>query len=126
MSFKNPMFFSNNALNINEPDKEIKVVVAEEIQIKPLRSYVVVLHDSDVHTPSYVVKMLQEICKLSEADAIEAAKKVHTEGRAVVYQSHRELCELKQSQIEAYGKDDLAIKAGHDCKGGMFATVEPQ
>jgi len=139
---------TNNEIDPNDPqpeleeegrqDKEASQGVLEEIdeaafqeelanyQTKPLRLYNVIVDNDDFHTVEYVVKMLQDVCKLSEQDAIKAAQLIHEEGKAIVFQGNLEVCELKSQQISNYGKDDLAIKSGVNCQGSMTSYVQPQ
>ena len=82
--------------------------------------YNVVLWDDDHHTVGYVMKMLQEILKLTVAKAFELAEAVNYNGRAIVFTGVKEPAEMRQEQITSYGKDH-DIK---DCKGSMTATLE--
>ena len=84
---------------------------ATETKVEHLAPHVVILWNSDVHTPEFVVQLLMEVCKMSEEDAIKATEDVHNEGKAVVWRGHLEICELKVEQIQTK-RDDVAIKAG--------------
>lgn len=80
----------------------------------------VVLWDDDHHTASYVMRMLQEIFKFTEAKAYELTVLVDEEGRAVVFTGVKEPAEMRQEQIISYGKDHAIA----ECKGSMTATLE--
>ena len=80
-----------------------------------------VLLDDDEHSYEYVIEMMQELFTHSLQRALEIAKRVDAEGRAVCFISHREHAELKQEQIHAYGKDERI----DTCAGAMRAILEP-
>jgi ATP-dependent Clp protease adaptor protein ClpS len=52
---------------------------------------------------------------------LQIAKEVDQAGRCIVYTCTRELAELKQEQIHAFGPDRLIDR----CKGSMSAEIEP-
>ncbi len=81
----------------------------------------VVLLDDDDHTYDYVVEMLQAIFGHELATAFRMAVEVDTSGRVVVWTGHRELAELRQEQIHAFGPDPLLAR----CMGSMTAILEP-
>jgi ATP-dependent Clp protease adaptor protein ClpS len=87
---------------------------------KPWLWNVVLLND-DHHTVEYVVAMMQELFAHPEPKGRSIAGKVDRDGRAVVLTTHKELAELKQEQIHAYGRDKLAA----ECVGAMSAIIEP-
>lgn len=81
----------------------------------------VILLDDDHHSYEYVMRMLMELFHKSIESAFEMAKEVDTTGRVICTTAHKELAELKQEQIHAYGKDRLIAS----CAGAMSATIEP-
>jgi ATP-dependent Clp protease adaptor protein ClpS len=83
--------------------------------------YSVVLWNDDDHTYAYVVAMMMELFGYTREKGYQIAKAVDTEGRAVVITTTKEHAELKRDQIHAYGKD----KSVAQCKGSMWATIEP-
>jgi hypothetical protein len=101
------------------------VRVKSNTEAKPLRNHVVLLHDSPAHTDMYVVEVCLKVCNMNMLQAIEAVKSIVTDGRAVVYSGHKELCELKAEQIISFGGDKYAQQAGHESVGAMTVTVEP-
>ena len=58
----------------------------------------------------------------SQDDAYKIAERVDRDGRVILATLEKEVAELKQEQIHAYGKD-FRIKA---CKGSMTAVLEPE
>lgn len=84
---------------------------ATETKVDHLPPHVVLLWNSDVHTPDFVANLLMEVCKMSEKDAVKTTIEVHEKGKAVVWRGHLELCELKVEQIQTK-RDDVAIEAG--------------
>lgn len=65
---------------------------------------VVILNDEE-HTVDYVIELLVKVFKHSLETADLLTWKVHTEGRAIVFTTHRELAELKREQVLSYGPD---------------------
>lgn len=81
----------------------------------------VILMDDDFHTFGYVISMLQEVFKHDEKHAIQIAKHLHQDGRAICFTTHRELAELKQEQITSFGRDAVVAS----CRGSMTSVIEP-
>lgn len=88
---------------------------------EPPKLWNVILLDDDHHSYEYVIRMLIELFGKTPERAYEMAKEVDTTGRVICTTVHRELAELKQEQIHAYGKDRLIAS----CKGAMSAVLEP-
>ena len=81
---------------------------------------VVLLNDND-HTYEYVIEMLGKLFAHPKEKAFLLAKEVDSTGRVIVLTTHKEMAELKQEQIHAYGADK---RIAH-CKGAMSAVIEP-
>lgn len=88
---------------------------------QPPRLWNVVLIDDDDHTYEYVIRLTQSIFACDFPRAFEIAKTVDTQGRAILCTTHRELAELRQEQVHAFGKDPLLAR----CAGPMTAVLEP-
>lgn len=80
----------------------------------------VVLLDDDDHTYAYVIEMLHRLFGTPVEEGWALAREVDTRGRAVVWTGHREVAELKQEQIHAYGPDWRLPR----CQGSMTAVLE--
>ena len=91
---------------------------------KPKRQprYHVMLWDDSEHTFDYVISMLQQLFGHTFERALELAKQVDREGRAICLTTTKEHAELKRDQIHAWGKDPLASK----CSGSMSASIEAE
>jgi ATP-dependent Clp protease adaptor protein ClpS len=83
--------------------------------------YNVILLNDDDHTVDYVVHMMQTLFGHPVEKGLQIAKEVHETGRCIVSTCTRELAELKQEQIHAFGPDKLI----ESCKGSMSADIEP-
>lgn len=81
----------------------------------------VILLDDDDHSYEYVIRMMMELFAKPLEAAYQMAKEVDATGRVICATVHKELAELKQEQIHAYGKDGLIAS----CKGAMTAVIEP-
>ncbi|MEM8872846.1 MAG: ATP-dependent Clp protease adaptor ClpS [Planctomycetota bacterium] len=90
-------------------------------KLEKLPPYNVVLLDDASHTYEYVIEMLAGLFGYNEVKGFQLAKRVDSEGRAIVATMHREKAELKVAQIEAFGLDPRIPT----CKSGMKAFIEP-
>ena len=98
-----------------------KTAVKRRTKTRKLPPYNVVLLDDQLHTYDYVIEMLRGVFGYNEINGYLLAKAVDTHGRVIVFQTHKELAELKRDQIIGFGAD-MRIAAS---KCGMAATVEP-
>jgi ATP-dependent Clp protease adaptor protein ClpS len=88
---------------------------------KQLPPYHVVLLDDDDHTYEYVIEMLRAIFGYAIEKGFKLAEEVDSQGRVIVFTTHKELAELKRDQIMAYGIDARIAS----CQGSMTAVIEP-
>ena len=102
-------------------------IVTQQVKPKPatkprqdkLPPYHVILLNDDDHSYAYVVEMLQEIFKHTEAQAFLMALQVDRTGKAIVCTTHKERAELKCEQIRSYGLD-LRVAS---CTTSMAAVI---
>ena len=80
----------------------------------------VILWNDDTHSYAYVIVMLAKLFGYAPERGYQLAKRVDTQGRAVVWTGPREHAELKRDQIRGYGPD-LMIRAS---RSGMRADIE--
>jgi len=85
------------------------------------RPWNVVLLDDDDHSYDYVIEMMGQLFAHPPERAVQIAKMVDSDGRAVCLTTHKEYAEFKQEQIQGFGADRLI--AG--CAGAMSAVIEP-
>ena len=88
---------------------------------RKLPPYNVVLLNDDDHSYEYVIAMLRSLFGHPEHMGYQLAKTVDSDGRAIVFTTHRELAELKRDQIHSFGADEFVAT----CRGSMSATIEP-
>jgi len=81
----------------------------------------VVLLDDDDHTYEYVIRMLGAVFGFDPETGMAHAREVDRAGRTIVLTAGRELAELKQELIHAFGPDPLLPRS----KGSMSAILEP-
>ncbi len=93
----------------------------ENKQPKRQPRYHVILWNDEDHTYEYVIAMLMQLFGHPIEKGFQLAKKVDTEGRAVVLTTTREHAELKRDQIHAFGRDEMV----DTCVGSMSASIEP-
>lgn len=82
--------------------------------------HVIILND-EVHTFEYVIILLGQIFGHSRMKGEELALKIHNEGRAVVFTTHKERAELKREQVLGFGPDPLASRP----VGPLGCYIEP-
>jgi ATP-dependent Clp protease adaptor protein ClpS len=83
--------------------------------------YHVVLLDDDDHTYEYVIRMLAAVFGFDPDQGMAHAREVDRAGRTIVLTASREVAELKQEQIHAFGPDPLLPRS----QGSMSAVLEP-
>ena len=98
---------------------EIEQVGQAETRLSPL--FHVVLLDDDDHTYEYVIRMLGAVFGFDPDQGMAHAREVDRAGRTIVLTASRELAELKQEQIHAFGPDPLLPRS----QGSMSAVLEP-
>lgn len=106
---------TSDTATIEELDSET------ETTSKLLPPYNVILMNDDDHTVDYVVRMMKKIFGYPDEKGVKIAVKVHEEGRCIVWTGPKEVAELKQEQIHAFGADKLIAH----CKGAMTCVIEP-
>lgn len=84
--------------------------------------YHVILWDDPNHTFEYVIEMMKNLFRLSQADGKRVAEEVDRTGRAICLTTTREHAELKRDQIRGFGRDPFSTKS----TGGMAASIEPE
>lgn len=102
------------------PVRERQTQTAEAEVEQPRLWHVVLLNDEE-HTYEYVILMMQSLFGHTLEKAFEIAKKVDTDDRAICLTTHKELAELKQEQVHAFGKDPLMTTSA----GSMSCVIEP-
>ncbi len=88
---------------------------------KILPPYNVILMNDDDHSVDYVITMMQKLFGHPKEMGWKIAKEVHEKGRCIVKTCSKELAELKQEQVHAFGPDKLVSR----CKGSMTCVIEP-
>src|SRR3954469_24473094 len=83
--------------------------------------YHVILHDDDLHSYEYVIKMLMQLFGMQPEKAFGHACEVDATGVTIVETTTLERAELKRDQIKAFGKDPLI----QNSSGSMYASIEP-
>jgi len=106
---------------MSEPITLPKPREKQEWKLKRQPPYNVILLNDDDHTVDYVVNMMQSLLGHPVEKGLQIAKEVHETGRCIVYTCTRELAELKQEQVHAFGPDKLIDR----CQGSMSAEIEP-
>lgn len=70
---------------------------------------VVVLNDND-HTFEFVIVTFTKVLGYDFEKCFSLAKKIHEEGRAIVWSGSKEVAELKKEQIQSMGPDLYSVK----------------
>ena len=72
---------------------------------KKLPPYHVIIVNDEEHTFDYVIDLLMQLFAHPLPVAEALTLKIHTQGRAIVYTTHKEKAELKREQVLACGAD---------------------
>ncbi|HHM12994.1 MAG TPA: ATP-dependent Clp protease adaptor ClpS [Planctomycetaceae bacterium] len=102
-------------------DTETQTTTRRASRPKRQPRYHVILWNDDDHSFEYVIRMMRKLFGYPLERGLQIAEEVHTKGRAICLTTTREHAELKRDQIHAFGPDRLVA----DCKGAMWATIEP-
>ncbi len=82
----------------------------DETRTKRQPPYAVVVLNDEFHTFNYVIETFQKVLGYELEKCVLLAKKIHVEGRTIVWTGSREVAELKKEQIEGMGPDHYAHK----------------
>src|SRR5438270_12610685 len=74
----------------------------EEVKVRRLPPYHVILENDDHHTFEFVIEVLCKALGYAEQKAFLLTQEAHTKGRAVVWTGSREVAELKAEQIQSF------------------------
>lgn len=100
---------------------EPKTGLARRNATKRQPPYHVILLNDEEHTFEYVIELLAKLFGHPRTKGEALAWAIHSQGRAVVLTTHKELAELKREQVLAYGPDPrMAIS-----KGPLGCYIEP-
>jgi ATP-dependent Clp protease adaptor protein ClpS len=101
----------------------MSVEIEDQVEMKTrlLPPHNVILLNDDDHSYAYVIVMLNSIFGFPAAKGFQHAKEVDATGRSIVFTGSKEVAELKQEQIHAFGPDPSIAR----CKGSMSAIIEP-
>ena len=86
-----------------------------------LPPYNVIVVNDEEHTFEYVIDLLTKLFHHAASKAEELTWKIHNEGRAIVYTTHKEKAELKRDQVLAAGADPRMSVS----KGPLNCYIEP-
>ncbi len=99
----------------------VRPTIDREVDEQPATLWRLVLLDDDDHSYEYVIEMLGRLFGYGVEKSFALARIVDTDGRVTLMTAEREVCELKQQQVHAYGADPRIPRS----KGSMTAIVEP-
>ena len=93
----------------------------ESTRTKRQPPYHVILLNDEEHSFDYVIELLAKLFGHGRSTAEALTWMIHTQGRAIVLTTHKELAELKREQVLAYGPDPrMSIS-----KGPLGCYIEP-
>jgi ATP-dependent Clp protease adaptor protein ClpS len=95
--------------------------VTSETRTRQLPPYHVVIVNDEEHTFPYVIDLLVKVFRHPLPTAKDLTWRIHANGRAIVYTTHKELAELKRDQVIAQGPDPRLAMS----KGPLRCHVEP-
>lgn len=100
---------------------EPKTALAQRNATRRQPPYHVIILNDEVHTFEYVIELLAKLFGHPRTRGEALAWTIHTQGRAVVLTTHKELAELKREQVLAYGPDPRMAKSN----GPLGCYIEP-
>jgi len=83
--------------------------------------YNVILLNDDGHTAEYAISMMRQIFGYPQERCMQIAEQIHFQGRSIILTCSKELAELRQEQIHAFGPDPVVPHSA----GSMSAVIEP-
>ncbi len=104
---------SRKEVPVLEP--QVETVTTEETQLCP--PWKVILHDDDVTTQEFVVRLLVGLFGKALPDAVDLMLEVHEEGAAVICVCARERAELYVEQVHSLARAQ---------KYPLMASCEPE
>jgi ATP-dependent Clp protease adaptor protein ClpS len=93
----------------------------EEVKVRRLPPYHVILENDDHHSFEFVVEVLRKALGFSEERAFLATHEAHTQGRAIVWTGSKEVAELKAEQIQSFHE----VRADGRKLGPLGVGIEP-
>jgi ATP-dependent Clp protease adaptor protein ClpS len=93
-----------------------------EIQLEEQPPYAVVLHNDNINTFEWVIKVLSKVFGYGYWKCLKLAMRAHTSGQSVVWSGALEIAELRAEQIVSCGPDPARVEAG---ARPLRVTLEP-
>ena len=93
----------------------------EEVKVRLLPPYHVILANDDHHSFEFVVEVLRKALGYTEQKAFLLTHEAHTKGRAIVWTGAKEVAELKAEQIQSFHE----IRSDGRKLGPLDVTIEP-
>jgi ATP-dependent Clp protease adaptor protein ClpS len=125
-TFPTQQHFNTKGTNMSDSDTAVAEPIVRPQNQKPKAKrqprYHVILWDDPNHTFEYVIEMMKNLFRLSQADGKRIAEEVDRTGRAICLTTTREHAELKRDQIRGFGRDPFSTKS----TGSMVASIEPE
>jgi ATP-dependent Clp protease adaptor protein ClpS len=83
-----------------------------EIELEEQPPYAVMLHNDDVNSFEWVIKVLNKVFGYGYWRCLRLAMKAHASGQSNVWSGALEIAELRADQMVSCGPDPLRIKDG--------------
>ena len=109
-------------ITIKRPEIEERPLEGGFARFEPDPRYAVVLHNDDINTFDFVIKVLQKVFGYGALKASWLTMKAHCAGRSAVWTGHLEVAELRAEQIVSCGPDPTRIDHG---ARPLRVTIEP-
>ena len=105
---------------MNPIDDWLLTVLPAKDGEEPADTHVILINDTD-HTYEYVIRLLEDVFGYSPAHGARLARKVDTDGRAIIATTSRREAEVLRDRILAYGPDPLLRRS----KSSIQAVLQP-
>lgn len=83
-----------------QEESDTEVLTEEQVKTEKPRLWRVILHNDDFTTMEFVIRVLQEVFKKSEAEATELMLQVHTRGACLAGVYTFEIAETKVQRVQ--------------------------
>jgi ATP-dependent Clp protease adaptor protein ClpS len=99
----------------------VKPQEEEEIKVRRLPPYHVILANDDHHSFEFVVEVLRKALNYTEEHSFQLTHEAHTKGRAIVWSGSKEVAELKAEQIQSFHE----VRHDGAKLGPLGVSIEP-
>ena len=99
----------------------IKPIEREDVQVRLLPPFNVILENDDYHSMEFVIGVLQKALGYNEQRSFQLMMLAHESGQAIVWTGSKEVAELKMEQMQSFHETSQNGKK----LGPLAVRIEP-